>query len=119
MRLEIPEKYLRPVVIGAIVLLAGPEILAASEMLALVELIGAASFIGIYIYAFQFAARRPVTTLRELAHRLEPSLLFIPTWNVTKQMPSMLVHAVPMYTVALVSVVLVSGMIAWHGIQLV
>jgi hypothetical protein len=45
MRPEIPEKYLRPVVVGTIIFLAGPEIRAASEMLALVELIGAASFI--------------------------------------------------------------------------
>jgi hypothetical protein len=37
-KFEVPEKYLRPIVVALILLLAGPEIVAASEMLALAEL---------------------------------------------------------------------------------
>lgn len=118
MRFQIPEKYLRPLVLTIIILVAGPEIFAASEMLALVELLGAANFIWLYVYAFRSVVDRWVTGLQKLVRRLEADLLFLPSWRVTTQMPSMLMHAVPWHTVALVAGAFLSGNIAWHGIQL-
>jgi hypothetical protein len=118
MRIEIPDRYLKPVVVALIVLLAGPEILAASEMLALLELLGAANFILLYVYGFKALTGPLVSATLKFVRRLEPSLLFIPSWFVTKRMPGMLVHAVPLHTLALVSLVFMSGGIAWDGIQL-
>jgi hypothetical protein len=104
--------------VAIIMLLAGPEIFAASEMLALVELFGAANFILLYVYALRSVAERWVTGFPELVRPLEADLLFIPSWRITAQMPSMLMHVVPWHTVALASAVLLSGIVAWHGIQL-
>jgi hypothetical protein len=118
MRFEIPEKYLKAIVVALIVLLAGPEILAASEMLALVELFGAANFILLYVYGFKFIAQRPAAAALKLIRRLEPIWLFVPSWRVTKQMPGMLMHAVPLHSLTLVSVLSMCGKITWHGIQL-
>jgi len=118
MKIEIPEKYLKPTVVALVVLLAGPEILAASEMLALVELIGAANFILLYVYGFRSIAAQPAARTLKFVRRLEPIWIFIPSWRVTKQMPGMLMHAIPAHSLALVSVILMSGSVAWHGIQL-
>jgi hypothetical protein len=118
MRFEIPEKYLKPIVVTLVLVIAGPEILAASEMLALIELFGAANFILLYVYGFKSIAEQPTATALKLIRRLEPIWLFIPSWRVTKQMPGMLMHAVPLHSIALVSVVFMAGKIGWHGIQL-
>jgi hypothetical protein len=104
--------------VALIILLAGPEILAASEMLALVELFGAANFILLYVYGFRSIASQPVASVLKLIRRLEPIWLFVPSWRVTKQMPGMLLHAVPLHSLALVSAVFMCGRIAWHGIPL-
>ncbi len=118
MRIEILDRFLKPVVVALIVLLAGPEILAASEMLALLELLGAANFILLYVYGFEALTGPLVSATLKFVRRLEPSLLFIPSWRVTKKMPGMLVHAVPLHTLALVSLMFTSGGIGWDGIQL-
>ena len=118
MKREIPEKYLKPIVVALILLLAGPEILAASEMLALLELLGAANFMLLYVYGFKALTDPLVTVSLKFVRRLEPGLLFVPSWRVTMRMPGMLVHAVPFHTLAAVSLIFMSGRIAWHGIQL-
>ena len=74
-----------------VALVAGPEILISMELFALVEVLGASTFLLVYWVAIKSYLKSVFDKLS----RLESPLFFMPSNDVVKVMPSMLIHAVP------------------------
>lgn len=75
-----------------IFMLAGPEIAVGMELMAMVELLGASTFVLAYFYGVKLWLYKGLQVISKFESH---STFFIPTRNVLKQMPSMVVHAVP------------------------
>ena len=90
-----PEQLLKKGTIILIFILAGPEILIAVEWVAFIELAGVFTFWSAIWVGFKMM---PIYRLFDsgirLLMKLDPNF-FIPDRNTVRQMPSMLVHAVP------------------------
>ena len=73
-------------------LLAGPELIVSIEMMALVEVLGASTFVMMYFAGFKLFLSKMWDKYKSFENY---SIFFIPTISVLKQMPSMIIHAVP------------------------
>lgn len=75
-----------------VILFAGPEIMVSMELMSLVEALGASTFVMMYLYGL----KAYVTSVWNYCHKFEAhSILFIPSWDNLKEMPSMIIHAIP------------------------
>lgn len=90
-------------VLAAIIvfLIAGPEIMISMELYAMVETLGASTFVLAYFAGLKLYLKKPYEKLREFEHT---SAFFVPTVSAIKQMPAILIHAVPerLFTAAFV-----------------
>ena len=75
-----------------VLMVAGPEIMLGMELMAMVELLGASTFVLAYFYGFKLWLEKAGQSLRKFESH---SVFFIPTLNTLKQMPEMILHAVP------------------------
>lgn len=71
---------------------AGPEIMLSMELMAMVELLGASTFVLAYWSGVKLFLAKPIACFKRFESR---SMFFIPTKSVLKQMPSMIIHAIP------------------------
>lgn len=84
-----------------VMLAAGPEILISMELMAVVEMLGASTFVLAYWSGIKLRLEKPIAKFKQFERH---SILFLPSREVLKQMPSMLIHAVPerTFTIAFV-----------------
>jgi hypothetical protein len=73
-------------------LLAGPEILVSMELMAMVEVLGASTFVLIYFSGLKLIISNVWNKYKNFERY---SVFFFPTLPVLKQMPSMIIHAIP------------------------
>ena len=75
-----------------VLLLAGPEIAISMELYAMVEVLGASTFVLAYIAGLKSMLLKPYQSLQGFE---QYSNFFVPKFAAVKQMPSLLVHAIP------------------------
>lgn len=73
-------------------MMAGPEIMIGMELMAMVELLGASTFVLAYFAGIQLWLHNGVKAVSKFE---SPSMFFIPTRKTLKEMPSMILHAIP------------------------
>ncbi|QXD23659.1 hypothetical protein F7C95_17315 [Opitutia bacterium ISCC 51] len=90
-----PEKLLKTVTITLMFIIAGPEVWVAVEFVTLIELVGVMTFwTSIWVGFKMMPIYKLFDSCIRLLMKLDP-YFFIPDKNTIRQMPSMLVHAVP------------------------
>ncbi|AOW78615.1 hypothetical protein A3Q34_18295 [Colwellia sp. PAMC 20917] len=75
-----------------VILLAGPEVMISMELMALVELLGASTFVLLYVSGVKMFFANVVNKFKAFESY---SVLFIPTLESLKQMPFLMLHAIP------------------------
>lgn len=80
-------------------LMAGPEILVGMELMALIEVLGASTFVLMYFNGLKLYLSKVLKHYRNFECY---SIVFPPSLSSIKQMPSMLIHAFPERTIAIV-----------------
>lgn len=100
-----------------VLMLAGPEIMIGMELMAIVELLGPSTFVIAYFTGVKLWLNKG---LRVVAKFESHSTFFIPTIETLKQMPSMVLHAIPERIAALsfISFVTLGMMHAYLGVLL-
>ena len=78
--------------------IAGPEIIISMELMATVEVLGASTFVVAYLSGWKLWFKQVIGKYKEFESY---SCLFIPTRNELKQMPSLIIHAIPERTLSL------------------
>ena len=73
-------------------MLAGPEIMIGMELVAIVELLGPSTFVIAYFAGVKLWFDKGLQVVKKFESY---STFFIPTIDTLKQMPSMILHAVP------------------------
>jgi hypothetical protein len=73
-------------------LVAGPEVMVSMELLALVELLGASTFVLLYVSGVKLFFSNYFNKFKAFESY---SVLFIPSMESLKQMPSLAFHAIP------------------------
>ncbi|MDG2171010.1 MAG: hypothetical protein P8L44_24140 [Opitutales bacterium] len=90
-----PEQLLKTVTITLVFLIAGPEVWVAVEFVSIIEVVGVITFwSSIWVGFKMMPIYRLSAFVIRLLMKLDPNF-FIPCKNTIRQMPSMLVHAVP------------------------
>ena len=95
-------------------LLAGPELIVSIEMMALVEVLGASTFVMMYFAGFKLFLSKMWDKYKSFENY---SIFFIPTISVLKQMPSMIIHAIPERTTVALFLGMVTVMMLVFNIQ--
>jgi hypothetical protein len=75
-----------------VILVAGPEVMIGMELMALVELLGASTFVLLYVTGVKVIFANVVNKFKAFESY---SILFIPTLESLKQMPFLILHAIP------------------------
>ena len=75
-----------------VLLMAGPEIMVGMELMAMVELLGASTFVVAYLAGVRLWLSKGLNAVSKFESH---SLFFIPSMNTLKEMPTMILHAVP------------------------
>ena len=75
-----------------VILVAGPEIMISMELMALVEVLGASTFVIAYFSGVLLYFEKPLNFIKKFESY---SYLFIPTKDQLKEMPSLIIHAIP------------------------
>lgn len=89
------EDLLKKATIALVFLLAGPEILVSIEIVSFIEFVGVLTFwSSIWVGFKMMPVYRLFDWTIKLLMKLDPNF-FIPDKDTVRQMPSMLVHAVP------------------------
>ncbi|MDO6427516.1 hypothetical protein Q4489_10845 [Thalassotalea sp. 1_MG-2023] len=79
-----------------VLLIAGPELMIGMELIALIEVLGASTF----VIAYYASIKVLLTNLKNKYLSFERyTVLFIPSWQQFRQMPSLCLHAIPHRTV--------------------
>jgi len=81
-----------------VVLMAGPEVLISMELMALVEVLGASTFVLAYLAGLRLFF---VDIMKKYCKFESHSNFFIPTLNTIRQMPALLIHALPERTITI------------------
>jgi hypothetical protein len=75
-----------------VMIVAGPEIMISMELMALVEVLGASTFVIAYFSGVLLYFEKPLNFIKKFESH---SYLFIPTKTQFKEMPSLIIHAIP------------------------
>ncbi|NSY32782.1 hypothetical protein DS891_04095 [Pseudoalteromonas sp. JC28] len=79
-------------------LMAGPEIMMGMELMALIEVLGASTFVLLYFTGVKLFLLKVWKQYQKFECH---SVLFVPPLVIFKQMPSLIVHAIPERTVVI------------------
>lgn len=98
-------------------MLAGPEIMIGMELMAIVELLGPSTFVIAYFAGVKLWLDKGLQVVTKFESR---STFFIPTINTLKQMPSMILHAVPerITVLSFISFITIGMIYAYLGVLL-
>jgi hypothetical protein len=79
-------------------LMAGPEIMMGMEVMALIEVLGASTFVLMYLTGVKLFLLKVWKQYQKFECH---SAFFVPPLVIFKQMPSLIVHAIPERTVVI------------------
>lgn len=82
-----------------VLVMAGPEIILSMELMALAEALGASTFVMVYLSGISLYFEKPIRTFVQFESK---GHFFVPTFDVLKKMPSILVHMLPERTLVFV-----------------
>lgn len=75
-------------------MVAGPEILISMELMGIVEALGASTFVLAYLSGLRAYAVNWYSKI----HHLESEYFFVPAFAQIKEMPGLMFHAIPWYS---------------------
>ncbi|WP_286269485.1 hypothetical protein [Thalassotalea hakodatensis] len=95
-RVAIGEGIWKSLAFIIVLLLAGPELIIGMELMALIEVVGASTFVIAYLTGLKLLM---IKIKKRYLTFEKYSVLFLPTWQYFKAMPSLCLHAIPHRTV--------------------
>lgn len=95
-RLAISKGIWKALALLIVLLIAGPELMIGMELMAIIEVVGASTFVIAYFTGLKLL----IIKIKKRYLTFEKySVLFLPTWQHFKAMPSLCLHAIPHRTV--------------------